>query len=206
MRQKMGLEGSRQKTETKAMRIFLIRVMPTSSLPASNAPSLPPWKTRRGTQTDLTSASVDTSLTPPSVIPSTSNEFKYEPPKLERDIDKDHYDDDDNFVEEEARAYGKENFGTVSSPYVYKRRFLVTQYCIFNDIIMVGDSPIMVDTEGDITIKERVFKGSKGLWELLTRKKVNTEFTTKDVLKTFNKILTMTNPNLTRYQPTVTLM
>jgi len=49
---------------------------------------------------------------------------------------------------------------------------------------MIGDSPIAVDTDGDITIKERVFKGSKGLWELLTLKKVNMEFITKDDLKT----------------------
>ena len=45
---------------------------------------------------------------------------------------------------------------------------------------MIGDSPIGVDTGGDITIKERVFKVLKGLWELLTRMKVNTEFITKD--------------------------
>jgi len=45
-----------------------------------------------------------------------------------------------------------------------------------------------------------VFKGSKGLWELLTRKNVNTEFITKDDLKTYKKILTMTNAHLTKYQ------
>ena len=66
---------------------------------------------------------------------------------------------------------------------------------------MVSDSPIVVDTDGDITIKQRVFKGSKGLWELLPRKKVNTEFIKKDDLKTYNKILTMTNAHLTRYLP-----
>ena len=65
---------------------------------------------------------------------------------------------------------------------------------------MIGDSPIVVDTDGAITIKERVFKGSKRLWELLTRKKVNTEFITKDNLKMYLKIL-MTNDHLTKYQP-----
>ena len=35
-------------------------------------------------------------------------------------------------------------------------------------MFMIGDFPIVVDTVGDITIKYRVFKGSKGLWELLT--------------------------------------
>ena len=68
-------------------------------------------------------------------------------------------------------------------------------------MFMIGDSPIVGDTVGDITIKNRVFKGSKGLWELLKRKKVSTEFTTKDDLKSYTKILTMTNVHLTKYQP-----
>ena len=68
-------------------------------------------------------------------------------------------------------------------------------------MFMIGDSPIVVDTVGDITIKDRVFKGQNGLWELLTRKKVNKEFITKDDLKTYKKIPTMTNAHLTKYQP-----
>jgi len=68
-------------------------------------------------------------------------------------------------------------------------------------MFMIGDSPVLVDTSGDITINVRVFKGSKGLWELLTRKNVNTEVITKDDLKSYKKILTMTNAHLTQYQP-----
>jgi len=68
-------------------------------------------------------------------------------------------------------------------------------------MFIIGESPIVVHTDGDITIKERVFRGSKGLWELLTRKKVNTVFITKDDLKTNKKIMTMTNAHLTKYQP-----
>ena len=49
---------------------------------------------------------------------------------------------------------------------------------------MIGDSQVLVDTSGDITIKDRVFKGSKGLWELLTRKNVNTEVINKDPIST----------------------
>ena len=66
---------------------------------------------------------------------------------------------------------------------------------------MMGSSPIVVDTGGDIMIKNRMFKGSKGLWELLTSKKVNTEFITKEDLKSTKKILTMTNAHLTQYRP-----
>jgi len=142
--------------------------------------------------------------------------FKYEPSKEERVEDDDDgendYYDDDNFVEDEAREYGRENVGPVASPYlkpyVYKRRFLDTQYGVrkVGDMFMIGDSPIVFDTDGDITIKERVFKGSKGLWELLTSKKVNTEFITNDDLKTDNKTLTMPKAHLAKISPMVTLI
>jgi len=68
-------------------------------------------------------------------------------------------------------------------------------------MFMIGDYPIVVDTVGDITIKDRVFKGSKGLFELLNRKKVNTEFINKDDLKSYKRTLTMTNAHLTKYHP-----
>ena len=68
-------------------------------------------------------------------------------------------------------------------------------------MFMIGYSPVLDDPSGDIAIKDRVFKGSKGLWELLTRKNVNTEVITKDELKSYKKIQTMTNAHLTQYQP-----
>jgi len=88
-------------------------------------------------------------------------------------------------------------------PYVYKRRFLDKQYRIQNDadIVMIGESPVVVDTDGDITNKESVLNGSKGLWELLTCKNVNTELINKNDLKTNKKILMMPNAHLTKYRP-----
>jgi len=85
---------------------------------------------------------------------------------------------------------------------MFTRGVFLTQYGVGKDcdIFMVGDSPIVIDTDGDITIKERVFEGSKGLWELLTRNEVNRVLITKDDLKTCKKILTMTNAHLSRYQ------
>jgi len=117
---------------------------------------------------DLTSASV--TIFPQPLIPTTAiKECKYEPPKQKRvedddDEDEDDYDANDNFVEDEARPNGRENVGPLPSlyliPYVYKRRFLHTQYGVRKDgdMFMIGDSPIVVDTGGDITFKERMFK------------------------------------------------
>jgi len=188
---------------------FLSKVMPTGQASKISPSPPPPQKMRRGIQTAVTSASVTATPPPPPI-----KEFKYEPPKQERveEDDEEDYDEDDDFVEEGARENGRDNVGPLARqylmPFVYKRRLLDTQYGIRKDgdILMIGDSPIVVNTEGGLTINFRVFKGAKGLWELLTRKKVNTEFITKDDLKSYKKILTMTNAHLTQYQPTVTLI
>ena len=72
----------------------------------------------------------------------------------------------------------EKNVGHRPSPYitsyVYKRRFLYTQYGLRKDgdKFKIGDSDVDVDTDGDITIKEG-FNGSEGLWELLTLKTLN---------------------------------
>jgi hypothetical protein len=165
---------------------------PDLELPTLKAKSI------RGTQTDVTSASV-TDIRP-------SKEIIYETPKLEpvREADD---DDDDGFLEEDAKRFGRENVGSVASPYlmpfVYKRRFLDTQYgiCKDGDTFKIDFSPVLVDEDGDITIKENEFRGSEGLWELLTRKNVNKEHMTSDDLRKYNKILQLTNAHWQSYDP-----
>ena len=117
MRHKMDEADLRKKTETNAFVEFLCRVMPTGQASNVSPPPPPPptpQKMRRGTQSVVTSASVTAS--PPPI-----KEFKYEPPKhehVEEDDDENDYDEDDNFVEDEAREYGRENVGPVASPYL----------------------------------------------------------------------------------------
>jgi len=41
---------------------------------------------------------------------------------------------------------------------------------------MIGDSPVFIDPDSNLTIKGTVFSGTEGLWELLTRKNMNTQF------------------------------
>jgi len=53
--------------------------------------------------------------------------------------------------------------------------------------LMIGDSPVFIDTDDNFTIKGTVFRVKEGLWELLTRKNVNTEVNNKSDLKTNKK-------------------
>ena len=100
-------------------------------------------------------------------------------------------DDDDNtfFVEEDAQVFCRENVGPIASPYIvlylYNRRFPDTQYGLRKDgdPFKIGESTVLVDPDSDITIKGREFKGTTGLWELLTRKNVDRKKITTDDLK-----------------------
>jgi len=74
-------EADIRKKEWNAFADFLRRVMPTSSYPASKSSHPPLKKTRRGTQTDVTS--------------SSGNIF----PEQVDDDDEDNNDDDDNFIQ-----------------------------------------------------------------------------------------------------------
>jgi len=103
--------------------------------------------------------------------------------------------DDDDVTEEEI-----ENVGTVTSPL---RHFLDTRYGKRRDgeQLMIGDSPAVIDTDDDVTNKGTVFRGTEGLWDLFTRKNVNTQLIGKEDLKTYKKVLVLINAHLNRYQP-----
>ena len=61
----------------------------------------------------------------------------------------------------------------VSSPYLNKMRFLDEQYGIKREgnNLMIGSAAVIADKKGDITIGGTRSRGTRGLWELLTRKK-----------------------------------
>ena len=64
----------------------------------------------------------------------------------------------------------------------------------------MGDATVLVDTDSDITIKGKEFRGTAGLWELLTRKTVDPRKITTDDLKKYKKILDLINAHLTHYR------
>jgi hypothetical protein len=66
---------------------------------------------------------------------------------------------------------------------------------------MIGDSLVGVDQDSNIQIKEIDFPATKGLWELLTRKKLNKKLVTSNDLKQYKTSLEMTNAHLEGYDP-----
>jgi len=103
--------------------------------------------------------------------------------------------------------YGAMRVGALANPYVSpylyesKKRSLDTEYGIRRDADgwMIGDSRVGVDSDGNIHIKNVAFPATKGLWELLKRKRVDKKVITNANLKQYKTILEMTNAHLEGY-------
>jgi hypothetical protein len=61
---------------------------------------------------------------------------------------------------------------------------------------MIGDSILTFDDTSDISKNGRHFKGTRGLWKLLTRKNVITGVVKADDLKRYGTVLQLTNVHL----------
>jgi len=64
---------------------------------------------------------------------------------------------------------------------------------------MIGDSFVTVDKGSNITIKGKHYKGSRGLWELLSRKDVDIKVNKESDLKKYKTILE-TNAHLDGFE------
>jgi hypothetical protein len=93
----------------------------------------------------------------------------------------------------------------IASSYLTPNRlFLDKHYGIRRDddgTFIIGNSVVSMDESSDITINGKRFRGTKGLWELLTRKNVNTDVITTRDMKRYKHILEMTNVHLVEYEP-----
>jgi len=149
-------------------------------------------------------------------ISSTSSDVLYETstppptPSIKRDVDDDEdVSAHDQRVEPDVLECGARTLGELASPYVSpylyesKWRGLDTEYGMrrVGDGFMIGDSRVGMDRDGNIHIKNVEFPATKGLWELLTRKKVNKKSVTTDDLKQYKTILEMNNAHLEGYEP-----
>jgi hypothetical protein len=193
-REKMREENAMEKIQVKTIAEFLKKVLPDATSRATLLNQVLPVKHKSGMQTDNR---VNVKATPPSpqdVIyeagPSTSYATTEKATESEDDID------------EEVGSFGKRRFGR-ASPYVYDKGFLDEQYGLRKEDLnlMKGISIVTVDKDGDLNINGKQFTGTSGLWELLTRKRINRDKVTAKDLKTYKSTLEMTHPHLEGYKP-----
>jgi hypothetical protein len=126
-------------------------------------------------------------LTPP--LTNEEEEGAMETPKGRHTPEYDTDDDDEEEGVEDVQHYGREHFGDIASryltAYLYNRRFLDKDYGIRKEdgMFMLGNSPVSVDAQSNVIVHDKLNRRTTGLWELLTRKKVNQSLITTDDLK-----------------------
>jgi hypothetical protein len=123
------------------------------------------------------------------------------------DDDDDDDDDDgpdfaDDYVmseDEEIAQFGETHFGRIVtrylSQYVRGDRSIDTVYGIrreTNGTFMIGDSPLKVDENGDVSVLGVTYEGTEGLWELLTETNVNQSLFTPYDMRSYKSILEST--------------
>ena len=107
----------------------------------------------------------------------------------------------------ESRKYARKSFGAIASPYlssyVHKSGILDAEYGLrkVGDEFFIGNSDVTVDKYSDFYIRNKHFKGTRGLWELLTRKNVNTDIVTESDLRQYKRSLNLTSAHLEVYEP-----
>ena len=86
----------------------------------------------------------------------------------------------------------------VTSPYLNSMNFLDRLYGIRRDgnTLMMGSSHVIADEKGDITIGGKRFRGTRGLWELLTRRNSNCDVMNNSDLEAYKRILELTIAHL----------
>ena len=109
--------------------------------------------------------------------------------------------------EENVHKFARKSYGEVASPYlspyVHKSGFLDAEYGLrkVGDKFFIGNSDVMVDVNSDLYIRGKHFRGTRGLWELLTRKNVNKKLVSENDLKRYKSILNLTSAHLEGYEP-----
>jgi hypothetical protein len=121
-------------------------------------------------------------------------------------------DDDDDDVTEvlsdgDVRTIDRNSFSAAANPYlapfVHKRGMMNVDYGLrkVGDKFYIGNSIVTIDSGSDLYIKDKRFKGTGGLWELLTRKTVDNRLITKEALMQYKNILELTSAHLEGYDP-----
>jgi len=102
--------------------------------------------------------------------------------------------------ESSVRAFSARHFGAVASPYVsvyvYRTGNLDRDYGMRRDAdgsFRIGNDEVVIDQDSNVFVKGKSYRGTRGLFELLTRKKVDQSFITRRDIQSYREILEATH-------------
>ena len=110
--------------------------------------------------------------------------------------------------EKEVTEFNTKYFGSVVSPYIsvyaYRDRNVDKDLGIRRDAdgnFKIGNSIVDIDPQSKVYVQGKMYEGTKGLFELLTRKRVNHSLTSTKELKNYKQILSVTNGHRENHDP-----
>ena len=115
-----------------------------------------------------------------------------------------------SYIPSEAtvKAFSEQNFGTVASPYVAAYVFRTGNVDkdfgmrrVVDGTFRIGDAEVAIDSDSNVFAQRKAYPGTRGLLELLTRKKLNQSFITNTDLKSYKEILEATHGHLENRDP-----
>ena len=110
--------------------------------------------------------------------------------------------------ESEVTEFSTKHFGSVASPYgssyVYRSRNFDKDFGIRRETegsFRISNSIVDIDPQSNVYVQGKMYEGTPGLFELLTRKKVNHSLISTKDLKNYRQILNATNAHRENHDP-----
>ena len=107
-----------------------------------------------------------------------------------------------------VKAFSEQQFGSVASPYIASYVLHASDvdkdFGFRRDIdgeFRIGNDNVEIDSDSNVIVKSVSYEGTKGLFELLTRKKVNNSFITDSDMRAYREILHATHGHLENNDP-----
>ena len=112
-----------------------------------------------------------------------------------------------------VKAFSEKQFGSVTSPYtasyVFHASDVYRGFGIVRDTdraFRIRNANVEIDQDSNVIVKGVSYKGTRGLFELLTRKKVDRSFIIDSDMKAYRAILEATHGHLENNDPSGIIM
>ena len=200
LKRKMGGDFTRKRLIEK-IATFLQSVLPHGGTPPAQQSTPPPITPT--VQTGVHPEVTDTA-SPSLPFLSRAHESVFASP-IKRSLSMDSVEGEASYVpgETAVKALSEKQFGSVASPYITSYVFHASDvdrdYGMRRDPngkFRIGNANVEIDSDSNVIVKGVSYKSTKCLFELLTRKKVDSSFITDSDMKAYGGILQATHGHL----------
>ena len=214
MRSEMQEADIERKTIIQKFADFLQKVLPNSNahpIQTMAAPPPPPPPSESPDARAVADIKTETTASPSGqpLLPRESESLFASP--MKRSLSTDSEDEGAaSYVPSESsvREFSARHFGAVASPYVsayvYRTGNLNWDYGMRRDIdgtFRNGNAEVVIYQDSNVFVKGKSYRGTRGLFELLTRKKVDQSFITRSDFQSYREILEATHGPLENNDP-----